>query len=149
MSSVFVIQNQRGQFLSRQKEWVEKTEIAALYKTPHRDLAINELFEVTSKDTDTRAKVVEAQTSEKGLPLVAELPPLEFAKVALPEDMAWMDSDGEQKAASPAVAEVDGDEPADETDSGAESAGELSQEETSGGGAVDPESLSEALPTEA
>ena len=70
MSSVFVIQNQQGQFLSRQKEWVEKTEIAALYKTPHRDLAINELFEVTSKETDTRAKVVVNERTRAMTPLM-------------------------------------------------------------------------------
>jgi hypothetical protein len=87
MSNVFVIQNQEGQFLSRQKEWLEKTEINALYKTPHRDLAVNELFEITSKDTSVRAKVVSAEATSKGLPLVAELPPLDFPKFELPEDL--------------------------------------------------------------
>jgi hypothetical protein len=99
MNKVFVIQNQHGQFLSRQKEWLEKTEISQLYKTPHRDLAINELVEITAKDTDARAKVVEAPTSPKGLPLVADLPPLEFPKFALPDDMAGI---GQQSAADEA-----------------------------------------------
>ena len=87
MSNVFVIQNQEGQFLSRQKEWLEKTEIKALYKTPHRDLAVNELFEITSKDARVRAKVVSAEATSKGLPLVADLPPLDFPKFELPEDL--------------------------------------------------------------
>ena len=87
MSTVFVIQNQQGQFLSRQKEWLGKTEINALYKTPHRDLAVNELFEISSRDTETRAQVVEAETSNKGLPLVAGLPPLEFSTFELPADL--------------------------------------------------------------
>jgi hypothetical protein len=87
MSTVFVIQNQQGQFLSRQKEWLGKTEINALYKTPHRDLAVNELFEISFRDTETRAQVVEAEASNKGLPLVADLPPLEFPSVELPEDL--------------------------------------------------------------
>lgn len=88
MSKVFVIQNQEGQFLSRQKEWADAREISTLFKTPHRDLAVNELFEVTSKNTAVRAKVVETDTSDKGLPLVAELPPLSFPSIELPDDMA-------------------------------------------------------------
>lgn len=98
MSSVYVIQSQAGQFLSRRKEWLDKTEINALYKTPHRDLAINELVEITSKHTDVRAKVVEAGTSSKGLPLVADLPPLEFPKIALPDDIAAMEPTEETSA---------------------------------------------------
>lgn len=100
MSNVFVIQNQEGQFLSRQKQWLEKTEINALYKTPHRDLAVNELFEITSKDTGVRARVVSAEASSKGLPLVAELPPLEFPKFELPEELGGPQPSSEVEAQS-------------------------------------------------
>ena len=87
MNSVFVIQNQDGNFLSRQKEWVDKTQIQAVYKTPHRDLAVNEWVELTARETQARAKVVAVETTARGLPLLATLPPLEFPRAALPEDL--------------------------------------------------------------
>jgi hypothetical protein len=90
MNNVFVIQNQHNQFLSRQKEWLEKTEIQALFKTPHRDLAVNEWVELTAREPQARAKVVSVETSSKGLPLVSALPPLEFPKAALPDDLAQL-----------------------------------------------------------
>lgn len=100
MNSVFVIQNQHGQFLSRQKEWLEKTEINALFKTPHRDLAVNEWVELTARDPDARARVVPVESSSKGLPLVSVLPPLEFPKAALPDDLAQLH---QHEGAAPAV----------------------------------------------
>ncbi len=90
MNSVFVIQNQHCQFLSRQKEWLDKTEMHALFKTPHRDLAVNEWVELTAREPEARARVVSVETSGKGLPLVAALPPLEFPKAALPDDLAQL-----------------------------------------------------------
>ncbi len=91
MNSVFVIQNQHGQFLSRHREWVDKTDIKAVYKTPHRDLAINEWVELTARDPEVRAKVVAAETSSKGLPLLSTLPPLEFPRAALPDELTTID----------------------------------------------------------
>jgi hypothetical protein len=110
MNKVFVIQNQHGQFLSRQKEWLASTEISQLYKTPHRDLAINELVEITAKDTDARAKVVAAETSNKGLPLVADLPPLEFPKFELPDDMADIGLHAASTRASDDASQATGDD---------------------------------------
>ncbi len=91
MSSVFVIQNQQGQFLSRHREWVDNTQIQAVYKTPHRDLAVNEWVELTARDTAARARVVAVDTTSKGLPLLATLPPLEFPRAALPDDLVRSD----------------------------------------------------------
>jgi hypothetical protein len=90
MNNVYVIQNQHSQFLSRQKEWLEKTEIQALFKTPHRDLAVNEWVELTAREPEARARVVSVETSSKGLPLVSALPPLDFPKAALPDDLAQL-----------------------------------------------------------
>lgn len=88
MNQVFVVQNREGLFLSRQGEWLDGSQASALYRTPHRDLAVNELFELTSKFSKLRAKVVEVQTSERGLPLVGALAPPDFPEVKLPPELA-------------------------------------------------------------
>jgi hypothetical protein len=74
MNHVFVIQNSAGLFLTRQGEWVSREEATGLFKTPHHDLAINELFEATAKYSALRAVAVKVSTSSRGQPLVAHLP---------------------------------------------------------------------------
>jgi hypothetical protein len=63
-------------------------------------LAINELFEISSRDTEARAQVVAAEASGKGLPLVADLPPLEFPKFELPADLPGVERAADNKAQS-------------------------------------------------
>ena len=75
MDQVFVIQNAAGQFLDRHGAWVGPEQAASLYRSTHRDLALNELFEATAKYSELRATVVAAPASSRGVPLVADLPP--------------------------------------------------------------------------
>lgn len=77
MNRIFVIQDQNGRFLSRHHEWVANDREAPLFRTPHRDLALNELFELTARDTELRARVVDVPTGARGTPLVDGLPPRE------------------------------------------------------------------------
>ena len=88
MSSVFIIQNQEALFLSRQKEWVADGKQDVLFKTPHHDLALNELFELTAKHPELRAAVIEAQTNNRGLPLIDNLEPPISPKGELLQPMA-------------------------------------------------------------
>jgi hypothetical protein len=111
MNSVFVIQNQQGQFLSRHKEWVDNTQIQAVYKTPHRDLAVNEWVELTARDIAARARVVAVDTTSKGLPLLSTLPPLEFPGATLPDDLVPRDHPDDGVTAEAAATAAAGSEP--------------------------------------
>ncbi len=78
MSCVFLLQNQHQQLLSRQGEWVDGREAGSLFRTPHRDEAVNQMIEVNAKDYTLRIKVLECELNERGLPLLNDddLPPL-------------------------------------------------------------------------
>lgn len=77
MSELFILQNQDNLFLGKQKEWLDGRDAAALYKTPYKDEAVNQMFEISSKDYTQRIKVLACTASDKGLPLIPEdlLPP--------------------------------------------------------------------------
>jgi len=77
MSELFILQNQDNLFLGKQKDWLDGRDPAALYKTLYKDEAVNQMFEVSSKDYTQRIKVLTCNASDKGLPLIAEdlLPP--------------------------------------------------------------------------
>jgi hypothetical protein len=76
MSELFILQNQDKLFLGRQKEWLDGRDSGSLFKTPYKDEAVNQMFEVSSKDYTQRIKILGCAVSEKGLPVIdAELMP--------------------------------------------------------------------------
>lgn len=70
MSELYILQNQEKLFLGKQNNWVDGRDLAALYKTAHKDEAINQMFEASSKDYKQRIKVISCSANEKGLPLI-------------------------------------------------------------------------------
>ena len=70
---VFVIQNQHGFYLTRQNEWNDGHEAAALFKSPYRDIALNTLIEMNAKDIELRGNIVSVALNEKGVPVVAPI----------------------------------------------------------------------------
>ncbi|WP_295870862.1 hypothetical protein [uncultured Zhongshania sp.] len=70
MATVFVIQNQHGHYLNKQLEWVDGRDKRVLYRTVHRDEAINVVFEQSSKNIELRAHPLECETDETANPKV-------------------------------------------------------------------------------
>lgn len=82
MSEIYILQNQDKLFLGRQNNWLDGRDLAALYKSAHKDEAINQMFEASSKDYKQRIKVVSCRPNEKGLPLLdPEIMPEPLPKV--------------------------------------------------------------------
>ena len=70
MSNVFIVKNQEGYFASKQKEWECGREPKALFRSPHRDEAINLVFELSSKDIYLRAEAISVELDDKKQPIV-------------------------------------------------------------------------------
>lgn len=90
MASVFVVKNQLGLFLNKQQEWVDGSDNHTLYRTAHKDEAINTVFEVSSRDIYLRAEALACECDEKGNPLVsvtAIAPPMQ-EEMAIDADTA-------------------------------------------------------------
>lgn len=67
---MFVIKNNSGHYLSKSNDWVDGSNGAEIFRSPHKDIALNTVFDQTSKHIELRAKVVEVEIDEKGLPIV-------------------------------------------------------------------------------
>ena len=76
MKQLFVIRNQHQHYLGRNHDWVDGSHPPALFRTPHRDMAVNELFEVNVKDFALRGEIIVCETNERGLPVVEVLNPI-------------------------------------------------------------------------
>ncbi|HLS97519.1 MAG: hypothetical protein WDA10_05220 [Porticoccaceae bacterium] len=67
-TTLFIIQNSRGDFLDRQLNWVGADDSGALFHSPHRDVALNQLIELNARDIRLRAKVVPCAADDRGRP---------------------------------------------------------------------------------
>jgi hypothetical protein len=70
MNEVFVIRNQQGHYWGKGKHWVDGSDARAVMRATHRDVAVNTLFELSSKDFELRGEVIAAALSERGEPMV-------------------------------------------------------------------------------
>lgn len=78
MTMVFLLQDQNKRLLDKRGEWVDGRDAASLFRTAHRDEALNQMVEVNARDYTLRIHLLECPVSERGLPLVqpCDLPPL-------------------------------------------------------------------------
>ena len=78
MNQVFILQNQHQYFLSKSGEWLDGRDGQSLYRTPHKDEALNQMVEVNSKDYMQRIQIVACELDEKKRLLIPAdwLPPL-------------------------------------------------------------------------
>ena len=71
----FVIKNCALQFLCKNMEWldVESTDnTSTLFHTPHKDIALNQLIEINTKDITLRAEVICCEQDVKGRPILPQ-----------------------------------------------------------------------------
>ena len=76
MSQVFVILNQHGHYLGKQKQWLDGRDRRLLFRSPHRDEVVNLVFELSNKDIDLRAEILGCEIDHQQQPLVEAGPPL-------------------------------------------------------------------------
>ena len=66
MTDVFVLCNQHNEYLTKSVEWLGAGDSKTLYRTEHRDEAINQKVELTVKHPELRIKVVKASVANNG-----------------------------------------------------------------------------------
>jgi hypothetical protein len=77
MSEHYLLQNQDKLFLGKQKDWLDGRDRNSLFKTPHKDEAVNQRVEISAKDYTQRISLLLCPVDERGLPVIApeDLPP--------------------------------------------------------------------------
>ena len=76
MKTIFVIRNQNNHYLGRHGEWVDGSHVPAMFRTEHRDVAVNELVEVNLRDFNLRGEILACEADDDGNPLVEVLNPI-------------------------------------------------------------------------
>ena len=67
---IYILQTQDQRTLNKDLEWSSEADRNAVFQTPHRDIAINQLIELNAKDISLRAAIVECEADSKGRPVL-------------------------------------------------------------------------------
>lgn len=86
MTTIYVIRNQNGHYLGRNGEWVDGSHPPAMFRTPHRDVALNELVEVNLRDLALRGELLSCEVEEGGYPIVEVLNPIPVQPETMPSE---------------------------------------------------------------
>jgi hypothetical protein len=82
LKTIFVIRNQNGHYLGRNGDWHDGSHVPGLFRTEHRDVAVNELVEVNLRDFDLRGEIIACEAEDGDYPVVEVLNPI----VVVPEE---------------------------------------------------------------
>ena len=66
MSEVYIIRNQDHLYLGKQGEWVDGSDSHCLFRTAHKDEALNMRVELSVRDPKLRLTLVTGAVDEKG-----------------------------------------------------------------------------------
>lgn len=106
MANVFLLQNQDKRLFDKHGSWCDGREATQLFRTAHKDEAINQMVEANSKDYTLRIKLLECATNERGIPQISDqdLPPMDAP--VIPEELsACANDEAEERIAL--IAHVD------------------------------------------
>ncbi|WGL15505.1 hypothetical protein PVT68_12070 [Microbulbifer bruguierae] len=111
MSHVYVLTNQHLQFLSKSNEWIDGREVAKLFRSEFKDVAINQMFEANTRDVTQRIELLECELDAKKQPLVPAdaLSPEPLERETPPEESPATESD--ESTVVEAAADTDGGDP--------------------------------------
>jgi hypothetical protein len=76
VKTIYVIRNQNQHYLGRRGEWLDGSHVPGLFRTEHRDAAVNELVEVNMRDFDLRGEIIACEADDSGYPVVEVLNPI-------------------------------------------------------------------------
>lgn len=68
MSDVFILQNHDSLYLDKHGQWTDGRDANALYRTTHKDEALNQKLELTVKHPELRLTIVNCRLDDKGRP---------------------------------------------------------------------------------
>jgi hypothetical protein len=75
MEPTYVVINQLGQYLNKHKLWISGRDSQLIYRTIHKDEAINQVFEMSSKDIELRARLLIVELDDKSQPIAEAIEP--------------------------------------------------------------------------
>lgn len=105
MTTVYIIANQHQQLLGKSNQWLDSDDTNHCFRTPHYDIALNQLIESNAREIDMRLSLLECPLDTRGNPHVEHAQPARKRAVQFddepPAPDTDTDTDGDDDTAEP------------------------------------------------
>ena len=68
---LFILKDAVGNLLTKDLLWASDCEVTELFRTPHKDVALNQLLEINAGDVELRAQIVACEVDNKNRPIIS------------------------------------------------------------------------------
>lgn len=108
MSNIYILQSQNDLYLSKSGDWVSGDDSKVLFRTQHKDEAINQKVELTVKHPELRINVGTAQLGDKGKLILQNEQKMELPKdVSTPEETEENDEPNKNASENELIPSID------------------------------------------
>ncbi|MBV1932049.1 MAG: hypothetical protein KUG71_10070 [Porticoccaceae bacterium] len=67
---LFILRDAVGNLLTKDLLWASDCTVTELFRTPHKDVALNQLLEINAGDVELRAQIVACEVDNKNRPII-------------------------------------------------------------------------------
>ena len=68
---LFILRDAVGNLLTKELLWASDCAASELFRTPHKDVALNQLLEINASDIELRAQIMVCDVDNKNHPIIA------------------------------------------------------------------------------
>jgi hypothetical protein len=68
---LFILRDAVGNLLTKDLLWASDCAVTELFRTPHKDVALNQLLEINAGDVELRAQIVACEVDNKNRPIIS------------------------------------------------------------------------------
>lgn len=69
---LFILRDAVGNLLTKDLSWASDCAVTELFRTPHKDVALNQLLEINAGDVELRAQIVACDADSKNRPIISK-----------------------------------------------------------------------------
>ena len=72
--TLYIVRDAIGNLLTKDLSWTMECASTNLFKTPHKDVALNQLLELNASDITLRAQIVTCEVDKRNRPVISNAP---------------------------------------------------------------------------
>ena len=74
LMTLFIVRDAIGNLLTKDLSWTMGCTTTELFKTPHKDVALNQLLELNASDIGLRAQIITCEVDKRNRPVISDAP---------------------------------------------------------------------------
>ena len=72
--TLYIVRDAIGNLLTKDLSWTMEYASTDLFKTPHKDVALNQLLELNASNIGLRAQIITCEVDKRNRPVISDAP---------------------------------------------------------------------------